>query len=105
MNAQTLAKQGGELLTFWRSEYKKKTGSAAMLNTAKEKWAARDLVESFGLDKCKEAVVWYMRINKRPEWNTFLYTATSVISEMESVKNDKTKRAAYRRVANEWRNG
>ena len=103
MASETI-KQANELLTFFSAQHKSKLGKPAFMNRAVAKWAARDLIESFGLDDCKKAVVWYFRVSKRNEWTNFVNVAGTCITESNSVYNDEEKRARNRRVANEWRN-
>lgn len=104
MTPQVLAKQAKELLDLYRDQYKYKTGQSPLLNLAKEKWAARELIESFGLEDCKAALEWYFRVNKRYDWKTFVYVCDQCISESKSVAKDKELRRKYRAIANEWRN-
>jgi len=103
MTPQQQAKQASELLTLYREEYKKHTGHGPLLNIAKEKWAARDLIVSFGLEDCKRALSWYFKVNKRYDWKTFTYIADQCISESKSVEDDSLKRKKYRAIAKEWR--
>jgi hypothetical protein len=104
MVANPTIKQANELLTFYVDQYKAQFGKPPFLNKAVAKWAARDLIDSFGLDQCKQAVRWYFKVSKRHEWNHFVNVAGSCITESTSVENDKIKRAENRRIANEWRN-
>jgi hypothetical protein len=104
MTPQVLAKQANELLAMYRDLYKYKTGKSPLLNIAKEKWAARELIESFGLDECKGALDWYFKVNKKYEWKTFVYVCDQCITESKSVAKDKELRRKYRTIANEWRN-
>lgn len=103
MTPQTKAKQASELISFFKQEYVKHTGHSPVLNIVKEKWAARDLIESFGLEDCKRAVEWYFRVNKRYDWKTFTYIVDICITESKSVENDAIKRRKYRSIAQEWR--
>lgn len=104
MATAQVMKQATELLNFYTKEYKARTGALPLLNKAKEKWAARDLIESFGFEDCKSALEWYFKVNKHPEWKSFVYSAEQCILESRSVKADIEKRRKFRVVANEWRN-
>jgi len=104
MTPQVLAKQANELLAHYRDSYKKSTGTSPLLNIAKEKWAARELIESFGLDQCLDALDWYFKVNRKYDWKTFVYVCEQCISESKSVARDKELRKKYRVIANEWRN-
>lgn len=104
MTQQVLLKQASELLRFYQAQYKEYHGRPPLVNMHKDKWSARDLVESFGLDRCREGVLWYFKVRTAHDWQTFAYAAQNYITESESVQADKIKRAAQRRAAWEWRN-
>ena len=104
MTQATLLKEATELLRFYQAQYKAYHGRPSMVNMHKDKWSARDLVESFGLDRCKAGVVWYFKVRPAHDWQTFAYGCHNYISESESVEADKIKRATQRRAAYEWRN-
>jgi hypothetical protein len=103
MTPQQEAKQASELISLFREEYKQHTGHLPLLNIAKEKWAARDLVQSFGIEDCKRAVQWYFKSSKRYDWKTFTYIADQCVSESKSVEEDIAKRRKFRKIAKEWR--
>lgn len=104
MNQQALLKQATELLRFYQVQYKEYHGRPPLVNMHKDKWSARDLVESFGLDRCKAGVLWYFKVRTAHDWQTFANGCHNYIAESEAVAADKAKRAAQRRAANEWRN-
>ena len=104
MTPQALAKQASQLLNHYKQKYKEQTGANPLLNLAKEKWAARELIESFGYDQCIAALDWYFKVNKRYDWKTFVYACDQCITESQSVTRDKELRRKYRTIAKEWRN-
>lgn len=94
----SLAQQGDELMAFFAN----KTGRR--FNRAKAKWDARQLVQSYGLDDCKEAVLWYVKVSQNRDWRQFVFNCGDYISEARSVERDAERRRMNRRIANQWRN-
>lgn len=94
-------RQGTELMTF----FAKTTG--ARFNRATAKWAAREMIESFGVQSCRDAVLWYDKTcrqsGKPAEWNTFVRVAEECIKASEAYTKDVEHRRELRQSANEWR--
>ena len=93
-------KQSTELMTY----FAKTCPSAPRFNRATAKWAARDLIDSYGMDTCRKAIQWYGRVNRSPDWNGFIRSADACVREMELYNADKEKRRKFRSIADEWRN-
>lgn len=93
------AKQSSDFMTF----FSKNCPKAPKFNRATAKWAARDLLESYGVDDCQRAVLWYAKVNIRPDWNTFVRVAGDCIKEADLAVKDVENRKKYRSIANEWR--
>lgn len=94
------AQQSNALMTFFSNE----CGNAPKFNRATAKWAARDLIDSYGFDTCKAAVLWYAKVSKRQDWQHFVKIADDCVRESSLAKEDRVKRSKYRAIANEWRN-
>lgn len=92
-------KQGTDLM----AEFAKACPSAPRFNRAVEKWAARDLVDSYGVDLCKQAMLWYASTAVAPTWKGFVYGADKCVKESSMYKQDLVKRKSNRKVAMEWR--
>lgn len=94
-------KQGTDLMNFFATNAKVK------FNRATAKWAARELVDSYGMDKCKEAILWYTRTVKQsgrhPDWNHFVRVAGDCINQSEAHAADIARRKKFRAQAQEWR--
>lgn len=92
-------KQGTDLM----NNFIKACPNAPKFNRAVEKWAARELIESYGVDKCNQAVLWYAKVSPRHEWRHFVRIIDSCITESEITYKDITTRRSHRAIANEWR--
>lgn len=97
-------KQATELMNYYTQVHRQHSSAPPMFNRAVEKWAARELIESFGLEKCMEAVDWYFKVNKRPDWKGYVRSCGDCITESGLVHADTEKRRSNRAVALEWRN-
>ena len=92
------AKQSSDLMTFFT-----KHCDAPPFNRAIAKWAARDLIDSYGVDACRQAVLWYSKVSQRPNWDNFVRIADDCVKESQMAKEDEVRRKKYRAIANEWR--
>jgi hypothetical protein len=103
MTVQQSVKESKELLDYFKWNYKDKVGSPPIINIYKDKWAAKDLIESFGLPDCKDGILWYFKVSKRYEWKHFVGIADQCITASKSAKKDSENRKKLKSVANEWR--
>jgi hypothetical protein len=76
---------------------------ASPFNKSLEKWTSYELVESYGFDKCKQAVLWYARVSSRQDWKHFSRIIDSCIAESNMSLRDAEARRKRRAIANEWR--
>jgi hypothetical protein len=95
----TVAQEGSRLMTL----FTKSCPKAPRFNRAIAKWAARDLIESYGLDDCEVAVAWYARVTKSPDWDSFVRSAGDCIRESKNAEHDLSNRKKNLKLANEWR--
>jgi hypothetical protein len=95
----TVAQQGSQLMTL----FAKSCPNAPRFNRAIAKWAARDLIESYGFDDCAVAVAWYARVAKLPDWDSFVRSAGDCIRESNNAERDLSIRKKNLKLANEWR--
>jgi hypothetical protein len=95
----TLAQQGSNLM----KAFAKECPDAPAFNRAIGKWAARDLIESYGYDECLNAVKWYAHVAKKPEWTHFVREAGNCINEWNLAIQETKRRQKFRGIANEWR--
>lgn len=58
-NAQAFA-----LLSIYETLYKQRYFSAPRYNKFKEKWAMQDVVDSVGIDRANELLVYYFKVDK-----------------------------------------
>lgn len=101
-----IVKEGNELITYFVAKYQAHYNERPLINRNTAKWAARDLVESFGVDSCLQSIDWYFYVKQDGHsWNWFannmekLYTA-----RIEKIKDDQ-QRKTNRARARAWLNG
>jgi hypothetical protein len=92
-------KQSTELMSYFAQQCPK----APKFNRAMAKWAARELIESYGMDDAKLAIRWYATVARSQDWNHFVRVADSCLKEAKLHDQDITNRRKYRSIANEWR--
>lgn len=99
----TLLKQSAQLINEFAARYEKVTGRKPLINRIKEKWAARDMIESFGYDQCIVAMDWFFKVSSNLDWSIFSRSAdTYLVAAKDSLK-DLEHRKKARQIANEWR--
>lgn len=80
-------------------------GKTQYINMFAQQWAADALIESFGYDECIEAMDYYFKINRTPDWTWFSYNAEKVIESKRLYDEDQRIRAINRRKARAWLDG
>jgi hypothetical protein len=98
-------KESMALLDYFTRSYMLKFEQRPLINRNIEKWAARDLLDSYGMDDCKRAVDWMFRVSRKHDWKTYVRICGDLITESKSAEKDKVKRAKDRAIAIAWRDG
>ena len=93
-------KQSTELMSYFAQVCHK----APKFNRAVAKWAARELLESYGMEDTKMAIRWYATVSRIQDWNHFVKIADQCVREVTLHNQDVMNRRKYRSIANEWRN-
>jgi hypothetical protein len=81
------------LMTLYQSLYKEKYGKVPQLNKFREKWAMQDVIESVGLDRAKELLIYYFSLPKGGHpLQFFFYNFDRIDSAVAEIKRDKERR-------------
>lgn len=87
------------------NRYKKRLleiGKSQDINMFAQQWAADALIDSFGYDSCLNAIDYYVRVNKSPDWQWLTYNMEKVLQSMKMEEEDIKTRAALREGAKKW---
>lgn len=93
-----LIAKGKEIINYFSNAYEEKYQSKPKINRNTAKWAARDIVESFGIDDCCRAVDWYFYV--KDTGHDWVWYANNV-EKLIAARNEKIKDDEARRVARE----
>lgn len=101
-----VVKEGNELITYFNAKYLERYNSRPIINKNTAKWAARDLIDSFGIDTCLLAIDWYFYVKSEGHsWNWFTNNMEKlVVARLEKSKDDE-QRKVNRARARAWLNG
>ena len=81
------------LITLYQSLYKDKYGRLPQLNKFREKWAMKDLIDSVGIDRAKELLIYYFTLPKGGHpLHFFMYNFDRIDSAMIESDKDKNRR-------------
>ena len=91
------------VLDYWKDSVYNTYGFYPQMNRNTEQWAARDLVDSYGLPTVLELIEYYIEIAEdTPKWDTFKYKADLLLDRKTMEEEDKIVRAENRRKAKVW---
>lgn len=100
-----LVKQGNSLIGYFVSSYQKNNLTKPLVNRNTAKWAARDIIESFGYDECKRAIDWYFYVkDSGHDWNWYANNVEKLISARHENEEDAKIRRENRKRARAWLN-
>ena len=81
------------LLTLYQNLYKEKYGRAVTINKFREKWAMQDVIDSVGLDRAKDLMVYYFSLQKNGHpLQFFFYNFDRMNSTLIEIEKDKERR-------------
>ena len=81
------------LISLYQSLYKQKYGSVPKINKFREKWAMQDVIDSVGIDRAKDILVYYFSLPKGGHpLQFFFYNFDRMDSAIEEGKKDKERR-------------
>ncbi len=73
--------------------YKQKYGSVPKINKFREKWAMQDVIDSVGIDRAKDILVYYFSLPKGGHpLQFFFYNFDRMDSAIEEGEKDKERR-------------
>ena len=97
------AKESSEFMTYFCWRYKQDHGKTYKLNRNTAKWAARDIIDSFGVEDCKTALEWAYRVKTEPfTWEWYAANVEKLLKASEAANADLAQRIERRRMAKEW---
>jgi hypothetical protein len=101
-----LIRLGNDLISYYSLKYSSVYGNKPLINKNTAKWAARDLVESFGFDECQKAVDWYFHVKDRGhDWSWFTLNMEKLYQARKDKERDDQERKINRSRARAWLNG
>jgi hypothetical protein len=81
------------LIGLYENLYKEKYGKKPSMNKFREKWAMQDVIDSVGLDRAKEILVYYFNLPKGGHpLQFFLYNFDKIDAAIREVEKDKERR-------------
>lgn len=81
------------LISLYQSLYKQKYGSLPKINKFREKWAMQDVIDSVGIERAKDILVYYFSLHKSGHpLQFFFYNFDRMDSAIEEGKRDKERR-------------
>jgi hypothetical protein len=81
------------LIGLYENLYKEKYGKKPSMNKFREKWAMQDVIDSVGLDRAKEILVYYFSLPKGGHpLQFFLYNFDRIDAAIREVEKDKERR-------------
>lgn len=81
------------MLTLYQNLYKEKYKVLPKINKFREKWAMQDVIDSVGLERAKEILLYYFTLQKSGHpLNFFFYNFDKMESSIIALKKDKEDR-------------
>jgi hypothetical protein len=81
------------LMALYQSLYKEKYGKVPQLNKFREKWAMQDVIESVGIDRAKELLIYYFSLPKGGHpLQFFFYNFDRIDAAVSEADKDKERR-------------
>ena len=101
-----LIQQGDAIINYFITKYNQAYNAKPMINKNTAKWSARDIVDSFGLLECKNAVDWYFKVKDTGhDWNWYANNVERLILARRDKEKDDHNRKIGRAKARQWLNG
>ena len=98
------AKSRRDFMDYFKRKYEVRWGPRRpfLINRNVEKWAANDLIDSYGNEGCRKLVDRYFKVSERPEWKSFTYNAQKVYDAMLTEEADEKRRKTLNDQARKW---
>ena len=88
-------KQPYVLIGLYQSLYKEKYNRVPTMNKFREKWAMQDVIDSVGMDKAKELLVYYFKTAKSGHPLSFFFYN---FDKIDYLKTEREKDAKHRKL-------
>ena len=96
------AKTRHALMTYFGNKYELRARRAFVINRNVEKWAANDILDSYGYARSRVLIDRYFEVYDNPTWKDFRYNVQKVFDAMETSEEDKRTRQKLQAQAQEW---
>ena len=81
------------LLNLYDKQYRERYDKKPFYNRFKEKWAMQDVIDSVGIDRAKELIVYYFKVTKPGHPLTwFFYNFDKLDDMLQKVEADNQRR-------------
>lgn len=98
----TVEKQNYAIISKYQSLYKTKAGQSYSINKFKEKWAAQDLIDSYGYDRVLLAMNYMFEVGTKVSWPYFVKNCGTILNYYDGVQRDIAERQERARIMEEW---
>jgi hypothetical protein len=92
------------LLSRYSKLHTMKYEEKPLLNLNTDQWAADNLIESYGMSLCYDALEYYFEVAHSPTWKYFANNMDKVIDSKRKIEEDYRERAEMRKRARAWVN-
>ena len=83
------------LIGLYETLYKEKYGKKPTMNKFREKWAMKDVIDSVGLDRAKEILIYYFTLTKGGHPLQFFFYN---FDKIDYLKSEREKDEKHRRL-------
>ena len=91
------------VLDYWKDAVYNAYGFYPQMNRNTEQWAARDLIDSYGMSTVLELIDYYISITPTtPKWDIFKYRCNDLLTKKLEIEEDLKQREENRKKAKEW---
>lgn len=98
----TKAKQAGDLLDLYALLFEESYGAKPSLNRYRDKWGLVDVIDSVGVAKAKELLIFYFKTGKQGHpLQFFLFNFDKLEVGMKEAEKDESDKARLRRLTEE----
>ena len=90
------------LIGYYESTMRAYGNGAEKVNRYKAKWAATDLIESYGYDVVKSMIDYYGKHSQVISWDHFAKNSDKVHANMMAERQDVLHRDEQKKIAIQW---
>ena len=93
-----------QLITAFGTAYKQKHAAPIAINRNTAKWAAMDIIDSFGYAECMRALEYYFAVADRHSWQYYVNNCGAFLEKADAIAKDKADRRIAQERAKRWLN-